>query len=99
MRNRRNSKTKIFREIGGNKHCWYCGEKFTKKKQPTIDHIYPRWKYGKNADILENYAICCKKCNGEKGGLDPLEWLKSKNMLNDELLVKTNDALKAIYER
>ena len=99
MRDRRNSKSKFMQMSEDREHCLYCGIKFTKKNKATLDHIYPEWKFGRHANILENYALCCKKCNGSKGGLDPIEWFKLKNILTNKLLAIANSALSAIYSR
>ena len=47
--------------------CQYCG----KKSDLTIDHVIPKSRGG--ADIWENLATACEKCNVKKGNKTPKE--------------------------
>jgi hypothetical protein len=48
--------------------CQYCGCKVSK---PTIDHIIPRSRNGKNT--WNNLVTCCKPCNSNKANRTPEE--------------------------
>ena len=52
--------------------CIYCGDKCNSnmpKKNPTIDHIIPKSKGGKNSWV--NTACACMACNTRKGDRTP----------------------------
>lgn len=54
------SKTNVF--IRDKFKCQYCGKTL---KKPTIDHIIPKSRGGKNN--FKNCVTCCKDCNQIKG--------------------------------
>lgn len=45
--------------------CPCCGEKFTRKNKPTVDHVIPLTKGGTND--IGNIQPLCKSCNSRKG--------------------------------
>ncbi|HEX5426618.1 MAG TPA: HNH endonuclease [Candidatus Acidoferrales bacterium] len=51
--------------------CMYCGRPMG-AVQLTIDHFWPLEMGGKNDP--SNYLSACRKCNKDKGGMDPQEW-------------------------
>lgn len=57
--------------------CMYCGQPMG-KVQLTIDHFVPLEMGGKNDP--SNYLSACRKCNKNKGGMDPREWVSLKTI-------------------
>ncbi|NAZ85023.1 HNH endonuclease [Kineococcus sp. T90] len=53
--------------------CVWCGRELTRLVHPTTDHLVPRVKGGPS--WLENEAAACRRCNGERGHLSPVDWL------------------------
>lgn len=51
--------------------CMYCGKPMG-QVQLTIDHFMPLEMGGKNDP--SNYLSACRKCNKDKGGMDPRAW-------------------------
>lgn len=56
--------------------CIYCGSPLN-MENATTDHIVPISEKGNNCQV--NLIVCCKKCNGERGNLPFMEYLKIKN--------------------
>lgn len=48
-------------------YCCLCGKPIYKTKEYNIEHLQPVSRGGKNN--LDNWGICHKKCNSEKGAL------------------------------
>ncbi len=46
------------------KKCCYCGVKFEKFEDCTLEHLLPKCQGGR--DIVGNCAIACPKCNNER---------------------------------
>ena len=44
--------------------CGYCGQRFTERKPPTIDHVLPLARGGTND--ATNIVAACKSCNSKK---------------------------------
>lgn len=63
--------------------CLYCGRPMG-EVQLTIDHFIPLEMGGKND--TGNYLSACRKCNKDKGGMDPREWCKRKSLDYDSLV-------------
>ena len=63
--------------------CMYCGRPMG-VVQLTIDHFTPLEMGGKND--TSNYLSACRKCNKDKGGMDPRTWCKQKNLDYDVLV-------------
>lgn len=59
-----------------NSKCPYCGIPLT-YENATTDHIIPISNGGSNAQV--NMIVCCKNCNGERGNLPFMEYLRNKN--------------------
>jgi len=78
------------------KTCSYCGVEFSEGNTSSVDHIWPLVRYGKRANILENFIKVCRHCNSEKNGYQPTEWLKKKNYLTPALEDKIHNAFLAI---
>jgi hypothetical protein len=57
--------------------CMYCGATMG-KAQLTIDHFVPLEMGGKND--TSNYLSACRKCNKDKGGMDPKDWCRSSRV-------------------
>jgi 5-methylcytosine-specific restriction endonuclease McrA len=55
------------------KACYYCGEDFTDKRWPTIDHKQPLSRGGGNEK--KNLCACCSECNQKKGCLTEEEFM------------------------
>ncbi|MEI7474518.1 MAG: HNH endonuclease [bacterium] len=74
--------------------CQYCGCKITK---PTLDHVYPKSRGGKNS--WENLVTACSKCNFHKADRTPEEAqmpllsepAKPDNMIGFELSKYSSD--------
>lgn len=58
--------------------CAYCGAEFSDDLPPTLDHVIPRCKGGTRDK--ENALLACKPCNGAKGDLDLVEFLRSRHL-------------------
>ena len=56
--------------------CIYCEKNLT-QKNATSDHVVPISKGGNNCQI--NIVVSCKYCNGERGNMPFVEYLKLKN--------------------
>tara|TARA_R110000822_G_scaffold28023_2_gene83220 strand:+ start:1549 stop:1908 length:360 start_codon:yes stop_codon:yes gene_type:complete len=78
-------------------HCEYCGKKDLKvydwcqkvniKNVATVDHFYPKSKYGYLKQVEGNFIISCYKCNNKKD--DKLwEIEKIKHPMNDVKIKK-----------
>lgn len=67
--------------------CMFCGAKMG-NSQLTIDHFTPLEMGGKNDQ--SNYLSACRKCNKNKGGMDPKDFCASKivNCMTYEYYVK-----------
>lgn len=59
-------KKQVIEEEG--RRCYICGEKIDITEAATIDHVYPKSRYGK--DSRDNLRCCCKKCNDDKGNMN-----------------------------
>ena len=72
-----------FDSHGGAK-CEYCGVACSKKKgrdnTATVDHRIPKVRCGK--DEPENWAVCCLKCNRNKGHRTADEYLRELNRIS-----------------
>ena len=53
--------------------CIYCGSPLN-IENATTDHIVPISEKGNNCQV--NLIVCCKKCNGERGNLPFMKYLK-----------------------
>lgn len=66
--------------------CVYCGAEAT-----CIDHIHPRsmWANEKDADITDNLAPACWRCNSSKGGKALADWVRcgTKDCIDDLSMV------------
>jgi hypothetical protein len=54
--------------------CFWCRRPFSPLVPPTTDHLVPRVKGGPS--WRENEVAACRRCNGERGHLGPVEWLE-----------------------
>jgi hypothetical protein len=57
--------------------CMYCGAKMG-NSQMTVDHFTPLELGGKND--TSNYLCADRKCNKDKGSMDPHDWCKLKGL-------------------
>lgn len=57
--------------------CMFCGAKMGKSPM-SIDHFEPLETGG--ANDTSNFLTACKKCNKDKGSMDPREWCKLKSL-------------------
>jgi hypothetical protein len=64
-------KKEIIKEEG--RICYICNKVISKDEPATIDHVYPKSRYGK--DTRDNLRCCCKKCNDNKGNKSIVEYL------------------------
>lgn len=62
--------------LNDNGKCIYCGSTLN-RENATTDHIIPISDGGNNCQV--NLIVCCKNCNGERGNLPFMEYLKIKN--------------------
>ncbi len=86
-------------EINDTNICPYCGQPIRKNKL-TLDHIYPR-DFG-GISITNNLIPCCRKCNSDKGSLNPEEFgiaLKSKKAFNEMKGSIIDEKTKMRYKR
>jgi len=60
--------------------CMYCGAKMG-NSQMTVDHFTPLELGGKND--TSNYLCADRKCNKDKGSMDPHDWCKLKGLEYD----------------
>ena len=67
---------KNFVKTNRNSKCPYCETSLT-LENATTDHIVPISNGGSNSQV--NMIVCCKHCNGERGNLPFMEYLKIKN--------------------
>jgi 5-methylcytosine-specific restriction endonuclease McrA len=58
-------------------HCLYCRRSMG-EVQLTIDHWIPLEMGG--ANDTSNYLSACRRCNKDKGSMDPREWCELKNL-------------------
>ncbi len=58
--------------------CMYCYQQMG-KVQLTIDHFIPLEMGG--ANNTSNYLSACKKCNKDKGSMDPRDWCQLKRVV------------------
>ncbi len=65
--------------------CAYCGLRFARWKDGTLDHYVPLGRGG--LDGLSNLRFCCQRCNNAKGELMPDDpvWLKTVQRFVKEL--------------
>lgn len=56
------------------RRCLWCGRRFGSLILPTTDHLVPRLKGGPS--IAANEVAACRRCNGERGHIGPVEWLE-----------------------
>ena len=54
--------------------CFWCRRPFSSLVPPTTDHVVPRVKGCPS--WRENEVAACRRCNGERGHLGPVEWLE-----------------------
>jgi len=66
FKERKFSRAEIFNRDGY--ICQYCGKKI---KQPTLDHVVPRYRGGQHT--WENVVTACVACNRHKAGRTPKE--------------------------
>jgi 5-methylcytosine-specific restriction endonuclease McrA len=67
---------KNFIETKKNAKCLYCGIKLN-IGNATADHIIPISNGGNNTKV--NLVVCCSSCNEERGNIEFIKFLKSKN--------------------
>ena len=60
--------------VANGMECAYCG--VTEKLQ--WEHIIPRSRRG--PDTIDNLALSCSKCNGQKAALNPVEWYQARGL-------------------
>ena len=63
--------------------CVYCGVGIGKAPL-TIDHFIPLEAGGVNDQ--SNYLTACKKCNKDKGSIDPKVWCEKRKLSYDEIV-------------
>lgn len=69
--------------------CIYCGEAMKKEisndmESATLDHIKPKNKGGNSSP--QNLALCCRKCNMDKGSEDMKKWWQEQLFFNETRL-------------
>jgi len=62
--------------------CMYCGKKMG-DVQLTVDHFMPLDEGGQNDET--NYLSSCRKCNKDKGNMQPRDWCRIKRLDYDDL--------------
>lgn len=58
--------------IEENRICYICGEKIPEGTPASIDHVYPKFNYGK--DDRDNLRCCCIRCNEDKENMNISEY-------------------------
>ena len=74
MATRRNYGATVKNLKNTTEYCFYCGKKMSMRDR-TIDHIVPITHGGSNC--IDNLVICCRRCNGFKGGYTISELIES----------------------
>lgn len=64
-------KKKIIYDEG--RKCYICGRIIPQDEAATIDHVYPKSKYGK--DSRDNLKCCCKRCNDDKANMSIIQYI------------------------
>ncbi len=54
--------------------CFWCRRAFSALVPATTDHVVPRVKGGPS--WRENEVAACRRCNGQRGHVGPVEWLE-----------------------
>ncbi len=54
--------------------CVWCAGSFDGLRRPTREHLVPRLKGGPS--WAENELAACRRCNGARGHLGPVDWLE-----------------------
>ncbi len=67
---------------------------FIKNKYPTIEHIVPASKSGKNDK--SNYLCDCNECNGLRGSMPFDDWIKNIPNFENNLQIQINEINKAL---
>ncbi len=67
-------------------NCEYCDCEFDEHNLRTIDHKVPVSRGGTN--VVENLAICCRRCNLAKNALTLEEWIELSKRIIDVLSKK-----------
>lgn len=65
-----------------------------KNKYPTIEHIVPVCKKGKNAD--SNYLCDCNECNSNRGSMSFYKWIHYIPSIGDNLQIQMNQINQAL---
>ena len=76
VRRRTNGFAKDFIRKRRNTKCLYCNILLI-DDNVTADHVIPISQGGSNCQV--NLIVCCETCNFERGNMDFMEYLKSKN--------------------
>ena len=85
-RNRRRTRALVAERDGS--QCNYCRRPLSEDAEdpddrPTLDHVVPRSKRGRN--LLRNLVLACRSCNCDKGNTDLAEWLATRHHPADPL--------------
>lgn len=76
VKRRTSGYAKEFIDTHKNAKCIYCETKLN-PENATADHIIPISNGGNNCQV--NLIVCCKDCNTERGNVDFMSYLSSKN--------------------
>ena len=71
-------------------------QNFIKEKYPTIEHLIPVSRKGKNED--RNYMYDCSECNRNRGSMPFYLWIKQIPNFEENLQIQMNQINRAIQE-
>ena len=63
--------------------CLYCGWKMG-DVQLSVDHFVPLFMGG--ANNIDNYVSACRRCNKDKGNIDPVKYCSDHGMIYQEFV-------------
>ncbi len=67
-------------------NCAYCGIKFEKVEEITLDHVYPKSLGGPNAN--KNILLSCSTCNGNKGNMLLTQFIRAYEIKITRILAR-----------
>lgn len=76
--------------------CYICGYIIPPKENPTLDHLIPRSKGGK--DTKENLRCSCKRCNDDRGDLTLSQYVRHIKLCHDEYTHIGHDRLRFLEQ-
>lgn len=69
-------------QLKGRNKCYYCGNEIEIQSKVTLDHVYPASLGGPTIPI--NLVPACRKCNGIKENMTPLQYQAYRKLKDEE---------------